>query len=107
MGNRVEGLLNQRLRAFGGSRGLAGQAAHFLGHYGKSLALCTHPGCLHRGVERQNISLGCDFINRLDDLSDLRGTGIDFSHRGLHLLHLLITGENIGTHFTCRRFYCQ
>ena len=47
------------------------QGSHLFGHHGKSLAVLSCPGGLHRGVEGKKVRMEGDFIYGQDDVSYL------------------------------------
>src|SRR5512135_2565878 len=55
----------------GGQRGLVGQFLDLVGDDGEATAGRTGAGCLDGGVERDQVGLGGDALNDLDDLADL------------------------------------
>ena len=64
---------DQRLDLFGGGRGPLRQRPHFGRHHGKTLAGIARARRLDPGVQRQQIGLKGDVVNRPDDLRYLLG----------------------------------
>jgi hypothetical protein len=68
-----------------------GETAHFFGHDGETGAGFTSAGSFHSGVEREDIGLKRNLVDRLEDLCYLVAGGLDVSHcgvEGMHLLHI-------------------
>ena len=61
-------------------RGAFGQLADLVGHDGKALALLAGSGRFDGGVQRQQVGLLGDVVDRLDDRADLVGLGAEFAH---------------------------
>ena len=59
----------------GGLGGALGQLADLVGDDGEALAALTGAGGLDRGVEREQVGLAGDVLDRLDDAADLLASG--------------------------------
>jgi len=62
--------------------GTLGERAHFLCHDREAAAAIAGPCRLDTGVQRQEISLERDLVDRADDMADLLGRCFDIGHRG-------------------------
>ena len=80
--------LDQHDDVLGGLGRALGQLAHFLGHDGEAQAGFTGAGGLDGRVEREQVGLRRDLLDRVDDLRDLQraiGQGLDLLRDALHL----------------------
>jgi len=65
------GPLNLAGGFLGGLRATLSEVAHFIRHDGKAHASLTGAGGFHGGIEREDVRLKSDLVNRLDYLGDV------------------------------------
>ena len=89
--DRFYGIVNQHRCIFRRFRRLLCQVSHLIRYDGKSLSgfsrSCRFYGC----IQRKQVGLEGNFVDRLDDSADFCRLLIDSAHRGLHFLHLPVT----------------
>jgi len=73
---------HQRLDLARGLGRTLGKRANFLGDDGKSATAVAGARRLDAGIERQQIGLEGNLVDRADDLADLLGRGFDVGHGG-------------------------
>ena len=64
------------------------EAAHLAGHHGKATALLTGPRRFYSGIQRQDIGLEGNAINRANDFTDALGLHADGVHGRHHFGHI-------------------
>ena len=75
-----------------------GKIPDFLRNHRKAGTRLAGPSGFDGSVERQDISLKRNFIDRLEDLGHVGAGGFDGIHRGLHGMH--VRRAHVG-HFPC------
>ena len=76
--------------------------ADFLRDNGKTFARRACPRSFDSGIQRKDVCLERDILDRLDDLMDLVGRLLNLSHSVRHLTHMQIAVHHVVSYTVCK-----